>query len=86
MLSQHKFYVYYDGPKVFARRGQEPAVVAEEFATAQQAHDKVQTIVNPEGKHAIDFGRQGFHAAAFQDAISGNCEAYVKAAYARVDQ
>lgn len=85
MLKQHQFYVYYDGPNVMARMGKQPAVVAKVCKTAQEAHDEVQKIVNPKNlKHDdASLGGKGFHHDAFQDAISANCEAFVKAAYQR---
>lgn len=88
MLKQHEFYVYHDENRVMARMGEQAPVVAETLETPQAAHDKAQAIINPTGKAAADFkeidtlGREkGFHSAEFQDAISGNCEAYVKTAY-----
>lgn len=105
-LKQHEFYVYHDGANVMARRGTLAPVVAKTFPSrkakdsngkeaemsAQDAHDFVQTIVNPKGL-AHDHpslkveaegypGKTGFHHPSFQQAISGNCEAFVKAAYA----
>lgn len=99
MLKQHQFYVYYDGANVMARWADRQPVVAKTFpkrlvkdskgiesdVSAQDAHDFVQTVVNPTGikhDHPTLEGK-GFHAPAFQDQISANCEAFVKAAYAK---
>lgn len=89
MLTQHQFYVYHDANNVMARMDKREPVVAKTCTTAQEAHDLVQTIVNPENKRPEDFkqidslGRpMGFHSDEFQSAISGNCEAFVTAAYA----
>lgn len=83
MLKQHNFYVYYDGNKVMARMGDRAPVVAKTCKTPQDAHDLVQTIVNPTGikhDHPTLEGK-GFHHRAFQEQISANCEPFVKAAY-----
>lgn len=82
-LTQHEFYVYYDGSDVFARRRAEPPVLAETLDSPQAAHDRVQEIVNPDGKSPYSFGAKGFHEEAFQRAISDNCRAYVEEAYGR---
>lgn len=88
MLNQHQYYVYHEENRVMARMGDNEPVVAETLDTAQAAEMKVQTIVNPEGKKPDDFAevnaaghKLGFLSKEFQDAISPNCEAYVKAAY-----
>lgn len=85
MLKQHEFYVYYDGNKVMARMQKQPPVVAKICASPQEAHDEVQKIVNPKALKATDasLGGRGFLHENFQNAISANCEAYVKAAYAK---
>lgn len=82
MLDQHRFYVYYEENRVMARMDKLAPVVAETCKTPQDAHDKVQTIVNPRGLKHDAFGPKGFHDERFQNAISTNCEAFVKAAYA----
>lgn len=83
-LKQHEFYVYHSEGVVLARKlGQRP-VVAEEFATAQAAHDRVQQIVNPDGLTAADLGWAGFNSPKFQNEISDNCRDYVEAAYAKL--
>jgi hypothetical protein len=83
MLTQHSHYVYYDENKVLARRGTEKPVVAMTCDSVQDAHDVVQSIVNPSkllpGDPSLE--GQGFHHPAFQAAISENCRAYVEAAY-----
>lgn len=81
MLKQHEYYVYYQGNLVMARRKAEAPVVAEECASPQAAHDKVQSIVNPDGVHPTKVGPMGFNEPAWQAAISGKCKAYVEAAY-----
>ncbi len=88
MLKQHQFYVYHDGPSVFARMGAKAAVLAETCASPQAAYDRVQSVVNPLGKRHDDpaFEGRGFHHPAFQSAISANCEAFVKAAYAAITE
>lgn len=80
-LKQHRFYVYYSGADVLAREGDRDPIVAETLDSPQDAHDRVQSIVNPEGRRPADFGPLGFNDPAFQDAISGNCEEYVRRAY-----
>ena len=88
MLKQHEFYVYHSENRVMARMGDQEPVVAKTCKTAQEAHDEVQAIINPQKKLPSDFGKDsigrdmGFHHPDFQNAISGNCEAFVKAAYA----
>ncbi len=83
-LSQHEFYVYYNGDRVMARWGDRPAVVAEQCATPQAAHDAVQSIVNPQGlRHDQVNPRLGFNDPEWQAGLSGRCEAYVRAAYER---
>lgn len=82
MLKQHTYYVYYEGNLVYARMENREPVLAETLKTPQEAHDKVQSIVNPGGRSAASFGPKGFLEAEFQGAISKNCEAYVVAAYA----
>lgn len=88
MLKQHAFYVYHDGNKVMARMGDNAPIVAETLDTAQAAYDKVQSIINPTGRAPDSFAetnaagqKMGFLSKEYQDAISPNCEAYVKAAY-----
>lgn len=91
MLKQHEYYVYYQGNLVMARRKAEAPVVAEECASPQAAHDKVQSVVNPHARPASYYRRHdksgqvqsdlGYHDPAFQGAISDNCKAYVEAAY-----
>lgn len=88
MLRQHQFYVYHDENRVMARMGVKEPVVAETMQTAQEAHDRVQQIINPTGRTADSFEekdaydlKKGFDSFEFQAAISGNCEAYVKDAY-----
>ena len=88
MLTQHEFYVYNEENRVMARMGTEKPVVAETLEDNQAAAARVQSIVNPTGRTADSFNevnaagfKVGFHSKEFQDAISGNCEAYVKAAY-----
>ncbi len=89
MLKQHTFYVYYDGPVVYARAGNKERVVVKECASVQEAHDEVQKVVNPDGLHHAhqtlskpdEFGATGFHHKHFQSKISPNCEAVVRAAY-----
>jgi hypothetical protein len=96
-LTQHEFYIYHDGSDVYARRRDEPPVLAESFDTPQQAYERVQEIINAEGgQPAKDqdgrsytiysyhrFGIQGFHDPRFQATISDNCRAYVEEAYGR---
>lgn len=82
MLTQHEFYVYYDGPKVYARMGEQEPVVVEEFDTAQEAHDRVQSIINPDGLRPEQVHEKlGFLSPEFQEGISVRCEEYVRAAY-----
>lgn len=51
-LKQHRYYVYHEENRVMARMEDLPPVVAEECDTPQAAHDKVQSVVNPQGlKH-----------------------------------
>jgi len=90
MLKQHEYYVYYDGNAVMARMGNQAPVIAETLGSVQAAHDRVQEIVNPTRLKASDFNEQdslkrdkGFHSESFQMNISKNCEAFVKAAYAK---
>lgn len=80
-LKQHQFYVYHEENRVMARRGSEAPVVAETFETFQEAHDRVQEIVNPTGAPAAVFGPLGYNHPDFQAKISENCQAYVEAAY-----
>lgn len=80
-LRQHKYYVYYDGPNVYARMDEQERVLVQTFETPQEAHDYVQSVVNPDARHNSTFGPQGFNSPAFQASISGNCEAVVKKAY-----
>lgn len=87
-LKQHAFYVYHEENRVMARRGAEPPVIAETCKDAQEAHDKVQAIVNPEDlhPHARLLGGPsgpGFLHPEFQVAISENCREYVLSAYER---
>lgn len=87
MLKQHNFYVYYSGANVMARMGKRAPVIAKTCESPQVAHDEVQKIVNPHRHVPSDFGLDslgreiGFHHPDFQNAISPNCEAFVKAAY-----
>lgn len=96
MLKQHNYYVYHDGSTVFARKEDFAPVVAKECASPQEAHDYVQSVINPAGKRPQDFreckidpktGKPdptkplGFLSKEFQDAISPNCEKVVRAAY-----
>lgn len=85
MLKQHTYYVYYEGSLVYARMEDREPVLAETMKTPQEAHDKVQTIVNPGGRAASSFGHKGFLEPEFQAAISDNCKAYVVAAYAAAE-
>lgn len=87
-LKQHKYYVYHEGPIVYARMDDLERVEVQTCVDAQAAHDKVQSIVNPTMRSFDSFqevdklGRKmGFHSKEYQDAISDNCEATVKAAY-----
>jgi hypothetical protein len=92
-LKQHKYYVYSEENRVMARMDALEPVVAEEChggaldedglpkSPAQEAADKVQAILNPEGRKHSFFGKKGFLEESFQKSISTNCEAYVKAAY-----
>lgn len=92
MLKQHRYYVYHDGATVFARMEDKAPVVIAECASPQAAADKVQSIINPlklkhEDLHKGDLEKgtadwRGFRHPDFQNAISGNCEKAVKAAYA----
>jgi hypothetical protein len=84
MLTQHEFYVYHDENRVYARRREEEAVLARTLDTPQDAHDLVQSIVNPDGLHCKhkSLGEKGFHHPSFQEAISENCREFVEAAYA----
>lgn len=92
MLKEHQFYVYHDGPNVMARSGNAKPVVARVCKSPQAAHDVVQEVVNPEGRDAkfyrvmkdgVVVSDLGFLDPRFQAAISKNCEAFVKAAYAK---
>ena len=83
MLKQHQFYVYNDGLNVMARAGDQAPVVAKVCKTPQEAHDEVQKVVNPTGAKPASIGPKGFLEPKFQQAISKNCEAFVKAAYGR---
>lgn len=85
MKSPHKFYVYYDGNKVLARMEDQKPVVAETLATPQEAHDRVQSILNPRGQAPAEFGPAGFLEPAFQGSISGRSEKYVRDAYAAAE-
>lgn len=94
-LKQHKFYVYNQENRVMARMDDLDPVVAEECkgggldedgkpkSPAQEAHDRVQAILNPEGRKHSYFGPKGFLEDSFQKNISKNCEVYVKAAYGK---
>ncbi|MEZ0263017.1 MAG: hypothetical protein ACAH80_18575 [Alphaproteobacteria bacterium] len=94
-LKQHKFYVYHDGAKIFARMDDLDPVLVEECkggglddegqpkSPAQEAHDKVMTILNPKGLKHTRFGPRGFLEDSFQKDISKHCEATVTAAYAK---
>lgn len=55
MLSQHRYYVYYEGCRVYARMDQCERVLVEECESPQAAHDKVQSIINPSGRPAQSF-------------------------------
>lgn len=101
MLLQHRYYVYHDGANIFARMEFKKPILVETCATAQDAYDKVQSIINPTGRKPDSFAevnvnhftgdpikdasgneiKLGFLSKEFQDAISPNCEDYVKAAY-----
>lgn len=83
--SPHEFYVYHDGCDVLARKAGAVAIVAETFDTPQEAADKVQSIVNPDNKHHHQIGPRGFLEVSFQKQISARCQAYVEAAYAKVE-
>lgn len=96
-LLQHEFYVYHAGPLVYARWGDREPVLARECETPQEAHDVVQSVVNPRGRRhdhkdywvdrTVDVERTrvclGFNHPKFQAQISGNCEAFVRDAYAK---
>lgn len=84
MLTQHEFYAYYDENRVYARRREEKAVLAQTLDTPQDAHDLVQSIVNPNDLHCKhkSLGEKGFNHPSFQESISENCRAFVEAAYA----
>lgn len=84
MLTEHEFYVYHSGEKVYARRGKEPPVLAKTCDTPQDAADLVQAVVNPLGMRHDDkrLEGRGFHHAGFQASISPNCQEFVEAAYA----
>lgn len=81
MLKQHKYYVYYDENKVYARMDMRPPVLVMECPNPQDAHDLVQSIVNPDNIHPSTLGQDGFLSQRFQERISPNCEATVKKAY-----
>lgn len=81
MLKNHEFYVYHEGSTVFARAGNRSPVILQTFDTPQEAHDKVQSIINPTNKQHQDFGPDGFLSEEFQLSISDNCRAAVEAAY-----
>jgi hypothetical protein len=83
MAKKHKYYVYYEGEIVYARQDNLEPVVLEKCETAQEAHDKVQAIVNPGNRRHEDFGLKGLNSDEFQSAVSLNCEAAVKSAYAQ---
>jgi hypothetical protein len=88
MLKQHSHYVYYDGNKVMARKGNLPPIVAEEALTPQAAHDRVQRIINPQGLKSDDdmFEGEGYNHPTFQAAISENCREYVETAFATISE
>lgn len=88
MLSKHAYYIYHEGQNVHARMGERERVLVEKCKTPEAAFEKVQSIINPTGRTADSFaevdklGRQlGYLSAEFQNAISKNCEKFVKAAY-----
>lgn len=90
MLKQHQYYVYYAENRVYARCGDKEPVLAETCKTPQEAHDKVQAILNPTKRDPHSFtevdkkgNRMGFLSKEFQTAIAGHCEQYVKAAYGK---
>lgn len=80
----YKYYVYYDGCKVFARKDDLEPIEIAEYATAQEAHDYVQSIINPEGRSADSYGYKGFLSEEFQAKIEGNCAEVVINAYRNV--
>ena len=84
-LIQHQFYVYHEENRVMARKRGEAPVVALTLESAQDAHDKVQEIVNPDGIKHDDPSLEGigFHHLSFQAKISENCREFVEAAYAK---
>jgi hypothetical protein len=84
--SPHEYYIYHDGCDVFARRRLEAPVLTETFGTEQQAHDRVQAIINPDKKRHEDYGPRGFNSPDFQSQISARCKLYVESAYANADQ
>lgn len=81
MLRQHDFYVYYSGDKVLARMGTRSPKVIFKATSPQEAHDIVQTIINPDAKSHVEFGPTGYHSEEFQSQISANCEKVVREAY-----
>ena len=85
MLKEHKFYIYHDDNIVYARMGERDPVVAYTCENAQEAYEKVQSIINPERRSAESFGSQGFNSDEFQTSISENCKSVVKAAYKSKD-
>lgn len=85
MLKEHKFYVYHDDNIVYARMGERAPVVAFTCENAQDAYEKVQSVINPERRSAESFGPEGFNSDEFQVSISENCKSVVKAAYKSKD-
>lgn len=83
MLKQHQFYVYHEGSIVYARMENRDPVIIETSASPQAAADKVQSIVNPQGRKAVDYGDEGFLSKTFQEQVSANCEKAVREAYGK---
>lgn len=81
MLKAHKYYVYHDDNKVFARMEDKEPILLKEFETSGEAYTAVQSVLNPDSKDCLFWGPEGFNSKAFQESISGSCEKIVKAAY-----
>jgi len=85
-LVQHEFYIYHDGPVVYGRKLGLGAKVVKQCASAQEAYDYVQSVINPEGRAHSEFMDgdipTGFNSVEFQEQISPNCKSVVEAAYA----
>lgn len=94
MLAQHQYYLYHDGPTVYARMEDKPPVKMQTFkdkdgvSGAAQAYEYVQSVLNPERKVAADFKEVdklnrplGFLSREFQDKIAERAEPVVRKAY-----